>query len=105
MDDPVLKAIARCENHPSILGIKKYTKEKDLYFSFEFVYKPKIPKEINKLDRKKVCQEHDIPVKLVKWNKYIFSHFIYHNFNNFLFSSNFPSNLKAAEKEKHTTNT
>ena len=47
IDDPVLKGIARCENHPSILRIKKYTKEKDLYFSFEFVYKPKIPKEIN----------------------------------------------------------
>ena len=72
-------------------------KEKDLYFSFEFVDKPKISKEINKLDKKKACQEHDIPVKLIKSNKDLFSHFIYHNFNNSLFSSNFPSNLKAAD--------
>ena len=65
-------------------------KEKDLYFSFEFVDKPKIFKEINKLDEKKTCQEHDIPVKLIKSNKDLFSHFIYHNFSNSLFSFNFP---------------
>ena len=88
--DPILKAIAKHENHPSILRIKNYMKEKDLYFSFEFVDKPNISKEINKLDEKKACQEHDIPVKLIKSNKDLFSHFIYHNFNNSLFSSNFP---------------
>ena len=92
-----LKAIPKYENHPSILRIKNYMKEKDLYFSFEFIDKPKISKEINKLDEKKACQEHDIPAKLIKSNKDLFSHFIYHNFNNSLFSSNFPSNLKAAD--------
>ena len=64
IDDPVSKAITKYENHPSILRIKNYMKEKDLNFSFEFVDKPKISKEINKLDGKKTCQEHDIPVKL-----------------------------------------
>ena len=83
--------------HPSIVRIKNYMKEKDLCFSFEFVDKQKISKEINKLDEKKACQEHDIPVKLIKSNKDLFSHFIYHNFNNSLFSSIFPSNLKAAD--------
>ena len=97
IDNPILKAIAKYENHPNILRIKNYMKEKDLNFSFEFVNKPKISKEINKLDGKKACQEHDIPVKLIKSNKDLFSHFIYHNFNNSLFSSNFPSNLKAAD--------
>ena len=62
-------------------------KEKNLNFSFEFVDKTKISKEINKLDGKKTCQEHDIPVKLIKSNKDLFSHFIYLNFNNSLFSS------------------
>ena len=47
-------------------------KEKDLYFSFGFVDKPKTSKEINKLDRKKARQEHDIPVKLIKLNKDLF---------------------------------
>ena len=97
IDDPISKAIAKYENHPSILRIKNYMKEKDLNFSFEFVDKPKISKEINKLDGKKACQEHNIPVKLIKSNKNLFSHFIYHNFNNSLFKSNFPSNLKAAD--------
>ena len=97
IDHPILKAIAKCENHSSILRIKNYMKEKDLNFSFEFVDKPKISKEINKLDGKKACQEHDIPVKLIKSNKDSFSHFIYHNFSNSLSSSNFPSSLKAAD--------
>ena len=65
--------------------------------SFEFVNKPNISKEINKLDGKKAYQEHDIPVKLIMLNKDLFSHFTYHNFNNSCFSSNFPSNLKAAD--------
>ena len=97
IDDPISKAIAKYENHPSILRIKNYMKEKDLNFSFEFVDKPNISKEINQLNGKKAYQEHDIPVKLIKSNKDLFSHFIYHNFNNSLFSSNFPSNLKAAD--------
>ena len=72
-------------------------KEKDLNFSFEFVDKPKISKKINHLNSKKACQEHDIPIKLIKSNKHFFSHFIYHSFNNSLFSSSFPSKLKAAD--------
>ena len=47
-------------------------KEKDLKFSFEFVGKPKISREINKSDGKKAAQEHDIPVKLIKSNKDLF---------------------------------
>ena len=65
IDDPISKAIAKYENHPSILRIKNYMKEKDLNFSFEFVNKPNISKEINKSDGKKACQEHYIPVKLI----------------------------------------
>ena len=53
IDDPILKAIGNYENHPRILRIKNYINEKDLNFSFEFVDKPKISKEINKLDGKK----------------------------------------------------
>ena len=97
IDDPISKAIAKYENHPSILRIKNYMKEKDLNFSFEFVDKPKISKEINQLNGKKACQEHDIPVKLIKSNKDLFSHFIHHNFNNSSFSLNLPSNLKAED--------
>ena len=60
------------------MKFKNYLKEKDLNFSFEFVNKQKISKEVNKLDSKQACQEPDIPVKLIKLNKDLFSHFIYH---------------------------
>ena len=53
IDDPILKVIAKYENDPSILKIKNYMKEKGLNFSFEFVDKPKISKEINKLGVKR----------------------------------------------------
>ena len=71
-------------------------KRKGLYFSFEFVDKPKISKKINKLDRKKGCQENDIPVKLIKSNKDLVSHFIFRNSKNSLFSSNFSLKLKSS---------
>ena len=52
-------------------------KERELYYfffvCFELVDKWKISKDINKLDRKKACQEHDIQVKLIiKSNKDFF---------------------------------
>ena len=75
-------------------------KKKELNFSFEFVGKPKVSKEINRSGGKSACQEHDIPVKLIKSNKDLFSRFICRNSNYFLLSSNFPSNLKAADIEK-----
>ena len=55
VDDAILKAIAKYENHLNILRIKNYMKENDFYFSFKFVDKSKILKEINTLDRKKAC--------------------------------------------------
>ena len=72
IDHPILKAIAKCENHSSTLRIKNYMKEKALNFSFEFVDKPNISKEINKLDGKNTCQEHNIPLKFIKSNKDLF---------------------------------
>ena len=62
-------------DHPSILRIKNYLKEKNFAFSFEFVDKPKIKKK--KLARKKAFQEHHIPRKLIKLNKYLFFLILY----------------------------
>ena len=44
IDDPILKAMTKHENHPSILRIKNHMKLRDLNFSFEFVDKPKTSK-------------------------------------------------------------
>ena len=43
---------------------------------------------------KKVCQESDTPVKVIKENLDIVSNFVYSNFYYYLFISNFPSYLK-----------
>ena len=46
--------------------IKHFMVGKDLQFSFSFGTKNKILAEIHNLDNKKVCQESDIQVKVIK---------------------------------------
>ena len=70
---------------------------KDLKFSFVFETKNKILAEIHNLDNKKACQESDIPVKITKDNKDIFSEFVFHNFNNSIFDVTFTSELTNAD--------
>ena len=64
--DPVFNAIKKCEDHPSIKKIKHFMSGKDLQFSFNFETKNKILAEIHNLDKKKACQESDIPVEMIK---------------------------------------
>ena len=71
-------------------------KNKNMSFSFSFVTKETILHELRKLNLKKACQESDITVKTIRENLYIFGNFVYNNFYNSLFSSNFPSHLKNA---------
>ena len=94
--NPVFNAIKKYENHPSIKKIKHFMSGKDLKFSFIFETKNKILAEIHNLNNKKACQESDIPVKIIKGNKDIFSEFIFHKFNNSIFYATFPSELKNA---------
>ena len=83
-------------NHPSILKIKRKMSNKGSSFSFKYVTRTKITKEIQNLDSNKACQESDIPTKLIKDNLDVISPFIFNNFNNSIFSSCFPSELKNA---------
>ena len=94
ISDPVTKAIKKYEKHPSAIKMKEKVKNKNMSFSFNFVTKETILNEFLKLNPKKVCQESDIPVKLIKENLDIVSNFVYSNFNSSLFNSNFPSHLK-----------
>ena len=71
-------------------------KNKKMTFSFSFVTKETILNQLPKFNPEKACQESDIPVKIIKGNLDLASTFVYNNFNNFLFSSNFPSYLKNA---------
>ena len=51
---------------------------------------------MRKLNPKKACQERDILVRIIKEDLDIVLNIVYNNFNNSLFSSNFPSHLKNA---------
>ena len=66
-------------------------------FSFSFISHANIVKELNKLKTKKVSQKTDIAIKIVKENVDIISHFLYHNFNNSLSCSTFPTGMKYAD--------
>ena len=65
-------------------------------FSLNFISHDDIVKELNKLKSKKSSQKTDILTKSVKENVDIISHFLYHNFNNSLSCSAFPSGMKCA---------
>ena len=53
-------------------------------FSFHFITLNNTVEERNKLKSKKASQKTDIPIKIVKENVDIISHFLYPNFNNSL---------------------
>ena len=65
-------------------------------FSFKFESQEKFSKLIQNLNCNKATQQYDIPIKILKENSEIFSYILCHNFNNFLFSKNFPNSLKKA---------
>ena len=70
---------------------------KGMSFCFGYTTQGKTYKALQNLDKKKMSQVNDIPVKIIKSHKDIFSYFIHHNFNNSLYSSIFPSELKKAD--------
>ena len=72
INDPLLKAILRYRNHPSIVAIKKFCNSKS-HFSFKDVQKEDILKEVNNLNINKATKNTDFPTKIVKENSGIFS--------------------------------
>ena len=64
---------------------------------FSFCFTEQVLDEVNKLNLKRSSQTTDIPVPIIKDNKDIIALFIYHNFNNSLSSSSFPTDLKYAD--------
>ena len=65
--DPVLRAIETFKYHPSILKIKEFMTNKGMSFSSGYATQEKTYKALQNLDKKKICQENDIPVKTM-WN-------------------------------------
>ena len=90
-------AIAKYGNHPSIIAItEKMEKLGNPTFGFDFTSYEETVKEVNNLKIRKVSQKRDIPVRIIKENIDI-SYFLYHNFNNSLSCSTFPTAMKYAE--------
>ena len=90
-------AITKYGNHPSIIAItEKMEKLGNPTFGFDFTSYEETVKEVNNLKIRKVSQKRDIPVRIIKENIDI-SYFLYHNFNNSLSCSTFPTAMKYAE--------
>ena len=93
--DPVSKAILKYKNHPSILAIQKYSKNKT--FHFKEVNFGEVEKEILKLGKTKASQKTDIPTRIIKENIDIFADFLCTSINSAIKSSSFLSSLKLAD--------
>ena len=94
----VKMALKKYKNQPSITAITKTMKNLGNFtFSFNLISREDIVKKRNKLKAKKASQKTDIPVKIVKENVDIISHFMYHNFNYSLSCSTFPTGMKYAD--------
>ena len=63
-------------------------------FSFDFICREEIVKEIDKLCNKKASQSTDIPIKIIKENKYVTASFLHRNFNKSLSCSIFLTAMK-----------
>ena len=96
INDPILKAIVRYRNHPSIVAIKKFCNFKS-HFYFKNVQKEEILKELNNLNINKATQNTDIPTKIIKENSDIFGDFIFSNFNCYINTSSYPLLFKRAD--------
>ena len=96
INDPLLKAIIRYRNHPSVVAIKKFCSSKS-HFSFKNVQKEEILKELNNLNINKATQNTDIPTKIIKENSDIFGDFIFSNLNCCINTSSYPSLLKRTD--------
>ena len=72
--DSAFKAILKYKNHPSILAIQKYLKNKVFYLEVEKI--GEIEKEILKLDKIKASQKTNIPTRIITKNIDIFVEFL-----------------------------
>ena len=92
VSDPIIKLILKYRDHPSILTIGEICKEKsDSSFLFTGIDEEEILKEILNSDASKVCQDTDVPTKILKENADIFADYLHVNFNEFVKKSEFPS--------------
>ena len=93
-NESVNDIIRKFQNHPSITKIKGNHQE---HFNFSAVEEEDDDKEIDALDASKAIQQNEIPAKITKASRDIFSKFIMHSFNEGISTARFPDNLKSPE--------
>ena len=96
IDDPILKAIERYKNHPSIIKIKE-AREIPMLFEFNFLTMYEILLEIIRSNNSKSNPIDSIPAKMIKKNSSFFCTLFYNNFTNCISTCTFPSKLKLAD--------
>ena len=92
--DPVLKAILKYKNHPSIIAIKE--KSENSKSTFHKVDNERIIKEIKSLNKNKASQKSDIPITIIHENADIFAEFLAESLKGAIKTYNFPNCLKLA---------
>lgn len=95
-NDPIIKAINKYKNHPSILKIND-NMEADSSFNFHPISNEDIEKQLFYMNTSKAFQANNIPPKILKENRDIFSDILSNNLNNSICNAKFPDNLKYAD--------
>ena len=95
-ENPVLNAVNKYKNHPSVIMIKEKIKPIEK-FSFFPVQYDDVLRKIRNLNPSKSSQQTDIPTKILNYNsEYFAGHF--HGYINFCFENScLPSDLKFAD--------
>ena len=84
-------ATNRFDQHPSVINIKK--KKIDSVLNLKKPSNIEVEEVTNNLSIVKACEEGDIPTKVIKINKNIFTAFIATDFNNCVDEGVFPDEL------------
>ena len=92
----IRQAIEKYQSHPSIKVIRENIDTTNT-FSFDLTSSESMSTIINNLDTSKATEQVDIPIKLIKDNKDLFSYFISGSFNNAANNGVFPNELKQAD--------
>ena len=89
-------ALKKYEKHPSVIRIKdKHTVINP--FLFQYISRQDMRKEIKNMNASKAIPKDTLPVKIVQNNSDIMTDILCNNFNNSIYSSEFPNNLKLAD--------
>ena len=94
--DPIIKAINKYENHPSILKRQESVGDKSV-FLFSTIKEEVIIEEIRSLDELKATPNNSIPSIIIKEHCDIFSKKLSFDFNTCTSLGIFPNNLKHAD--------